>query len=75
MDMETTKDKKMYILAKDLSITYEANKGLLDLMAFFLKPYGPYQDYDPPFVASNFNNFRPIQMYMEVKDSRLEMKK
>lgn len=62
--METTKDKKMYILAKDLIMTYEPSGGLLDLAEFFGKPYGAYQDYDPPFVASNFNNFRPAQMYM-----------
>lgn len=54
----------MYILAKDLSLTYEPSGGLLDLAAFFAKPYGAYQDYDPTFVASNFNNFRPAQMYM-----------
>jgi len=62
--METTKDKKMYILAKDLIMTYEPSGGLLDLAEFFGKPYGAFQDYDPPFVASNFNNFRPAQMYM-----------
>lgn len=61
----------MYILAKELALTYEPNKGLLDLSLFFARPYGPYQDYDPPFIASNFNNFRPAQMYMELKDSRL----
>lgn len=64
MDMETTKDKKMYILAKDLIMTYEPSGGLPDLAEFFGKPYGAFQDYDPPFVASNFNNFRPAQMYM-----------
>lgn len=75
MDMETTKEKKMYILAKELAMTYEHNKGLLELLSFFSKPYGPYQDYDPPFIASNFNNFRPVQMYVELKDSYLDMKK
>lgn len=54
----------MYILAKDLIMSYNPNGGLLDLAAFFAKPYGAFQDYDPPFVASIFNNFRPAQMYM-----------
>ncbi len=75
MDMETTKEKKMYIMAKELDMIYEPNKGLLELSSFFAKPYGPFQDYDPPFAASNFNNFRPSQMYIELKDSCLEMKK
>ncbi len=65
----------MYILAKDLVVTYTPNQGLLDLVGFLMKPYGPYQDFDPPFIASNFNNFRPAQIYLELKDSKLQMKK
>jgi hypothetical protein len=75
MDVQANKEKKIYILAKELEITYEPNKGFLELSSFFAKPYGPHQDSDPPFVASNFNNFRPLQMYIELKDSCLEMKK
>jgi hypothetical protein len=54
----------MYVLLKDIVLTYDINKGLLDLSSFFAKPYGPYEDVDPPFVSSNFNNFRPLQMYI-----------
>jgi hypothetical protein len=54
----------MYILAKDMNLIYDADNELVNLLSFFTKPYGPFQDFDPPFISSNFNNYRPVQMYV-----------
>ena len=56
-------------------MTYDIDQGLMKLAAFFGKPYAENKDYQESLVRARWNNYRPMQMYVQLKDAKIQMKK